>query len=201
MEVFFARRATSYTHDGLVKTRYIVCSKEGINQAKPIDSSDEKSEKKVRRNRGSKRTGCNAHIKLGLDANKKFEIYHFEEEHNHIFVDEEDVHFLPASRNIGFVKENIIAGLSAINIGPVRAFNIMRTMYGGFGNVGATKGDCKNFKRDLNVHIGEYDAEMVVRRLIRKKDFSPEYTCEYVIGEDRRLKGLFWLMSNQNEII
>ncbi|XP_076953010.1 protein FAR1-RELATED SEQUENCE 3-like [Bidens hawaiensis] len=33
---------------------------------------------------------------------------------------------------------------------------------------------------------------MAVRRLIRKKDFSPEYTCEYVIGEDHRMKGLFW---------
>ncbi|XP_035844834.1 protein FAR1-RELATED SEQUENCE 5-like [Helianthus annuus] len=33
---------------------------------------------------------------------------------------------------------------------------------------------------------------MVVRRLIRKKECRPGFTCDYVIGEDRRLKGLFW---------
>ncbi|XP_021996471.1 protein FAR1-RELATED SEQUENCE 5-like [Helianthus annuus] len=47
-------------------------------------------------------------------------------------------------------------------------------------------------RRDLNLYIGEYDAEMVVRRLIRKKECCPGFTCDYVIGEDRRLKGLFW---------
>ncbi|XP_022032907.1 protein FAR1-RELATED SEQUENCE 5-like [Helianthus annuus] len=141
--------------------------------------------------RGSKRVGCNAHVKLILE-NNMFKIYYFEEEHNHIFVEDEDIHFLPAARSIDYVKESFISGLSAINIGPVKAFNIMKTMYGGFGEAGASKVDCKNYRRDLNFYIGEYDAEMVVMRLIRKKECCPGFTCDYVIGEDRRLKGLFW---------
>ncbi|XP_022013958.1 protein FAR1-RELATED SEQUENCE 5-like [Helianthus annuus] len=75
-------------------------------------------------------------------------------------VADEDIHFLPAARSIDYVKESFISGLSAINIGPVKAFNIMKTMYGGFGEVGASKVDCKNYRRDLNLYIGEYDAEM-----------------------------------------
>ncbi|XP_021980663.2 protein FAR1-RELATED SEQUENCE 5-like [Helianthus annuus] len=159
---FSARKNTSWKNvGGLVKIRYIVCSKEGFHVSKEIDSgSVENSKKIVRRNRGSKRVGCNAHVKLILENNNMFKIYYFEEEHNHIFVEDEDIHFLPAARSIDYVKENFISGLSAINIGPVKAFNIMKTMYGGFGEVGASKVDCKNYRRDLNLYIGEYDAEM-----------------------------------------
>ncbi|XP_022008048.1 protein FAR1-RELATED SEQUENCE 5-like [Helianthus annuus] len=191
---FSARKNTSWKNvGGLVKIRYIVCSKEGFHVSKAIDSgSVENSKKIVRRNRGSKRVGCNAHVKLLLEDNNMYKIYYFEEEHNHIFVEDEDIHFLPAARSIDYVKESFISGLSAINIGPVKAFNIMKTMYGGFGEVGASNVDCKNYRRDLNLYIGEYDAEMVVRRLIRKKECCPGFTCDYVIGEDRRLRGLFW---------
>ncbi|XP_035832943.1 protein FAR1-RELATED SEQUENCE 5-like [Helianthus annuus] len=191
---FSTRKNTSSKNGGgLVKIRYIVCSKEGFHVSKEIDSGsvDENGKKIVRRNRGSKRVGCNAQVKLILENNNMFKIYYFEEEHNHIFVEDEDIHFLPAARSIDYVKESFISGLSAINIGPVKAFNIMKTMYGGFGEVGASKVDCKNYRRDLNLYIGEYDAEMVVRRLIRKKECCPGFTCDYVIGEDRRLKGLF----------
>ncbi|KAM0016222.1 putative transcription factor FAR family [Helianthus debilis subsp. tardiflorus] len=190
---FSARKNTSWKNvGGLVKIRYIVCSKEGFYVSKEIDSgSVENSKKIVRRNRGSKRVGCNAHVKLILENNNMFKINYFEE-HNHIFVEDEDIHFLSAARSIDYVKESFISGLSAINIGSVKAFNIMKTMYGGFGEVGASKVDCKNYRRDLNLYIGEYDAEMVVRRLIRKKECCPGFTCDYVIGEDRRLKGLFW---------
>ncbi|XP_022030861.1 protein FAR1-RELATED SEQUENCE 5-like [Helianthus annuus] len=190
-----ARKNTSLKNGGgLVKIKYIVCSKEEFHLSKEIDSGsvDENSKKIVRRNRGSKGVGCNAHVKLILENNNMFKIYYFEEEHNHIFVEDEDIHFLPAARSIDYVKESFISGLSAINIGLVKAFNIMKTMYGGFGEVGASKVDCKNYRRDLNLYIGEYDAEMVVRRLIRKKECCPGFTCDYVIGEHRRLKGFFW---------
>ncbi|XP_021997038.1 protein FAR1-RELATED SEQUENCE 5-like [Helianthus annuus] len=181
---FSARKNTSWKNvGGLVKIRYIVCSKEGFHVSKAIDSgSVENSKKIVRRNRGSKRVGCNAHVKLILEDNNMFKLYFFEEEYNHIFVEDEDIHFLPAARSIDYVKESFISGLSAINIGPVKAFNIMKTIYGGFGEVGASKVDCKNYRRDLNLYIGEYDAEMVVRRLIRKKECCPGFTYDYVIG-------------------
>ncbi|XP_021994950.1 protein FAR1-RELATED SEQUENCE 5-like [Helianthus annuus] len=147
--------------------RYALAA-ERFHVSKEIDSgSVENSKKIVRRNRGSKRVWCNAHVKLILENNNMFKIYYFEEEHNHMFVEDEDIHFLPAARSIDYENN-------------------------GFGEVGASKVDCKNYRRDLNLYIGEYDAEMVVRRLIRKKECCPGFTCDYVIGEDRRLKGLFW---------
>ncbi|XP_021984913.2 protein FAR1-RELATED SEQUENCE 2-like [Helianthus annuus] len=89
------------------------------------------------------------------------------------------------------------------NVGGLVTISIQyyENMYGGFGEVGASKVDCKNYRRDLNLYIGEYDAEMVVRRLIRKEECCPGFTCDYVIGEDRRLKGLFWADEQSKKII
>ncbi|XP_021979253.1 protein FAR-RED IMPAIRED RESPONSE 1-like [Helianthus annuus] len=67
----------------------------------------------------------------------------------------------------------------------------MKELCGGFDNVGATKCDFKNFKKELNVFIGEFDAEMLVRRLTRKKEFLPNFTCEYQTTEEGVLKCLF----------
>ncbi|KAI3814020.1 hypothetical protein L1987_18762 [Smallanthus sonchifolius] len=82
--------------------------------------------------------------------------------------------------------------MSNLNIGPVKAFNIMKTMYGGIENVGVTASDCKNFKNDINTYIGEFDADMVVRRLLRKKEFLPNFWFDYQTTDDGALKGLFW---------
>ncbi|XP_035838082.1 protein FAR1-RELATED SEQUENCE 5-like [Helianthus annuus] len=68
----------------------------------------------------------------------------------------------------------------------------MRTLYGGFDKVGATKVDFKNFKRDLNRYIAEYDADMVIKRLRRKKEFMPNFSMEYLTTADGVLRALFW---------
>ncbi|XP_076954685.1 protein FAR1-RELATED SEQUENCE 5-like [Bidens hawaiensis] len=44
--------------------------------------------------------------------------------------------------------------------------------YGGFDDVGVTVADCKNFKRNINCYIGEFDAEMIVQRLLNKKEYK-----------------------------
>jgi hypothetical protein len=122
----------------------------------------------------------------------KFEIYYVNEEHNHSFVDESDMHLLSANRELTYTQQQAIAELGAINIGPVRAFNIMRTMCGGFDRVGATKVDFKNFKKDVNLYIGEYDAEMMIERLTRKKEYNPNFSFDYHVDENGVLKGVFW---------
>ncbi|MFS7963976.1 putative MULE transposase domain, FHY3/FAR1 family [Helianthus anomalus] len=68
----------------------------------------------------------------------------------------------------------------------------MRTLYGGFDKVGATKNDFKNFKRDLNMYISEFDADMMIKRLMRKKEYMPNFSMEYITTEDGVLRVLFW---------
>ncbi|XP_076939758.1 protein FAR-RED ELONGATED HYPOCOTYL 3-like [Bidens hawaiensis] len=62
----------------------------------------------------------------------------------------------------------------------------MRTQYGGFEKVGATKDDCKN------CFIGEYDAKMIVQRLCAKKTLSSDYSFEYDVNDNGELIRVFW---------
>ncbi|XP_076951218.1 protein FAR-RED IMPAIRED RESPONSE 1-like [Bidens hawaiensis] len=82
--------------------------------------------------------------------------------------------------------------MSTLNLGHIKAFNITRTKYGGFEEVGATKDDCKNFKQSLTCYIGEYDAEMVVQRLSWKKNCCDGYSFDYTVNTNGELDRLFW---------
>ncbi|KAF5763730.1 putative transcription factor interactor and regulator CCHC(Zn) family [Helianthus annuus] len=82
--------------------------------------------------------------------------------------------------------------LGTLNLGPVKAFHIMRKRYGGFENVGATVDDCKNFRKRINSYIGEYDADMVINRMTDKKQYLADYSFEYSVDDGKRLTGLFW---------
>ncbi|XP_076918411.1 protein FAR1-RELATED SEQUENCE 5-like [Bidens hawaiensis] len=120
---FCVRKGGSYMNDGLLKSKYFTCSKEGHKPAKCYDSMAEKDGSNrpyyKRRKRPTIRCGCRAQIFLKSDD---------------------------GLRKLTHVQQDIIYELSTLNLGPVKAFNIMRTKYGGFEEVRATKDDCKNFK-------------------------------------------------------
>ncbi|XP_076900829.1 protein FAR1-RELATED SEQUENCE 5-like [Bidens hawaiensis] len=107
-------------------------------------------------------------------------------------VADSDMQFVRSPRKLTHVQEEAIYELSNMNLGPVKAFNLMRTQYGGFEKVGAIKDDCKNFKQGLNCYIGEYDAEMIVQRLCAKRTFSYDYSFKYDVIDDRELIRVFW---------
>ncbi|XP_035844113.1 protein FAR1-RELATED SEQUENCE 5-like [Helianthus annuus] len=99
---------------------------------------------------------------------------------------------LPAYRQLSDVQEEMVWELGTLNLGPVKAFHIMRKCYGGFENVGATVDDCKNFRKRINSYIGEYDADMVINRMTDKKQYLADYSFEYSVDDGKRLTGLFW---------
>ncbi|XP_022027438.1 protein FAR1-RELATED SEQUENCE 5-like [Helianthus annuus] len=196
---FTARKGTQYEpQKGVTHNKYFLCSKEGtkpfkaIYSTQEVGSSNDNSKTKITHRVPSIRTGCEACIRVKLTPDNLYEVYYFEESHNHSFVAEDDRYLLPENRGINYVQEEAVNALSAINVGPVRAFNIMRTLYGGFYKVGATKVDFKNFKRDLNRYIAEYDADMVIKRLRRKKEFMLNFSMEYLTTDDGILRALFW---------
>ncbi|XP_021975348.1 protein FAR1-RELATED SEQUENCE 5-like [Helianthus annuus] len=82
--------------------------------------------------------------------------------------------------------KEMIWELGTLNLGPVKAFHIMRKRYGGFEKVGAM------VDAQINSYIGEYDADMVINRLTDKKEYLVDFSFEYSVGEDKRLTGLFW---------
>nr|GEZ13604.1 hypothetical protein [Tanacetum cinerariifolium] len=78
-------------------------------------------------------------------------------------------------------------------LGLVRSFKVMKEMYSGFGKIGATSVECKNFRRVLNHFIGNRDAHMVIQKLLARTEFSLGFSVEYLQDEnDKYLVGLFW---------
>ncbi|XP_035836018.1 protein FAR1-RELATED SEQUENCE 5-like [Helianthus annuus] len=193
---FEGRKHTQSSKNGVVIRKYFVCAKEGSATSCAVDTVNDSvgADKKLndRRRRPSKRTGCKAHIRLSLTPKNTYRISHVFEEHNHSFVDEEDYHLLASSRKLTFTEEQLLSDFSEMNIGPVRAFNLMRKIRGGFDKVGVTSTDCKNFKRDINLFIGEFDVDMAVQRLMKKKLYLPNFSCEFYCDEKGALAGLFW---------
>ncbi|XP_076928393.1 protein FAR-RED IMPAIRED RESPONSE 1-like [Bidens hawaiensis] len=190
---FSVRKNSAYTNHGLLKLKYYVCSKEGFKSGSEYSTLDDANNGKRKRRKPSKITGCGAHIKLRLNADiNKYEVYVFEEERNHSFVHKDDIQFLTSARRVDYVKESVIQALSQVNLGPVRAFNILNSLYGGYEQVGATKNDFKNFKTRQCEYISEYDADMVIKRLEKKKKHCSNFSFDYTIKEDGTLGGLFW---------
>ncbi|KAK1432127.1 hypothetical protein QVD17_09018 [Tagetes erecta] len=167
---FNVRKGTdSKSGNDVIKLKYYLCSKEGFNQKKTIDTLEENAKQKVVRANYSKRTACEAHIRVEL-VQDKWKIYKFVEKHNHPFVSDEDMHFLASSRNLSELHKHMIQSMTKINIGLFRAFNVMRTIFGGFEEVGISKVYCKKYKREINLFINEFDAEMMVENLMKKKE-------------------------------
>ncbi|XP_076920947.1 protein FAR1-RELATED SEQUENCE 5-like [Bidens hawaiensis] len=107
-------------------------------------------------------------------------------------VDANDMQFARLNRKLTHVQQDIIYEMSTLNLGPVKVFNIMRTKYGGFEEVGATKDDCQNLKQSLTCYIGEYDAEMIVQRLSGNKNCCDGYSFEYTVNTNDDFDRLFW---------
>ncbi|GJX68287.1 FAR1-related sequence 5-like protein [Tanacetum coccineum] len=112
-----------------------------------------------------------------------FEVYVFVEEHNHPLVSQEDIQFMMSFRDLGYSKQQFLYQVSYSNVGPVRAFESMKKMYGGFENIGANAVDCKNFRRDMNMFIGDRDAQMAVEKLENLEKHCEGFFMNYCQGE------------------
>ncbi|XP_022014771.1 protein FAR1-RELATED SEQUENCE 5-like [Helianthus annuus] len=189
---FSARKEGEHHSGGIIKTKYFVCSKEGHKPMAFDDPYSKLSKPYKSRNRPTIRTGCKAQIKLCSTDGVLYKVDKFVQAHNHSFVCPKDMHLLPDYRHLSETQEEMIWDLGTLNLGPVKAFNIMRKRYGGFENVGATKDDCKNFRARIHSYIGEYDADMVINRLTDKKQFMVDYSFVHSVDENKRLTGLFW---------
>nr|GEV83278.1 hypothetical protein [Tanacetum cinerariifolium] len=53
---------------------------------------------------------------------------------------------------------------------PIKVFKMMKELFGGFDEVGATSVDCKNFRRGINLFIGKFDVDMLVELLLNRQN-------------------------------
>ncbi|GJU22001.1 FAR1 DNA binding domain, zinc finger, SWIM-type, MULE transposase domain containing protein [Tanacetum coccineum] len=148
--------------------------------------------KRMFRKNTSCKTGCLARMMVRKIDDGMFDVYGFVEEHNHPLVSQDDMQFMISSRELGFSKQQLMLQVANSNVGPVRAFKLMKEIYGGFDNVGATATNCKKFRRDLNLFIGYRDAQMVVEKLENLEKPCDGFFIDYCQGKEDSLCGLFW---------
>ncbi|GKD26239.1 FAR1-related sequence 5-like protein, partial [Tanacetum coccineum] len=144
-----AKKSTEYTRkDGKVKQKYFVCSREGFKPIAIMDTLVDNFEKleikkaKRKQKRPSCRCECLARVILDITAENKCVVCSFDEEHNHSFVDEDNISLLKSSWKLTFSKKQLLFWVSNNNIGPMKAFKMMKELFGGFDEIGATLVDC-----------------------------------------------------------
>ncbi|XP_076939759.1 protein FAR1-RELATED SEQUENCE 11-like [Bidens hawaiensis] len=88
--VFGVRKGGSYMHDGILKTKYFTCCKEGHKAAKSYDSKSGYNESNKlyykRWKRHTIRCGCKAQLQLKSMDGVIFEVHDIVEGHNHNMV-------------------------------------------------------------------------------------------------------------------
>lgn len=82
--------------NGAVVSRRFTCFRQGYRPSK--------REANVRKPRQETRTGCLAHMTIARQANGKFRVSHFENEHNHKFVTPCTAHTLPSQKRLSFAQ-------------------------------------------------------------------------------------------------
>ncbi|XP_035837206.1 protein FAR1-RELATED SEQUENCE 1-like [Helianthus annuus] len=150
---FSVRKGTTKTNSkGVLHIKYYLCTRSGLYKDKKVDTLDPNQKERVVRSNFSKRTDCGALLCVLFEAGS-WKVYKFVEEHNHDLVECPDKHFLSTERHLTQLQKHVIHSMSKLNLGPVKAFNVMKTCFGGFEDVGASKVEFKNYKRYSMVFV------------------------------------------------
>jgi hypothetical protein len=88
-----------------------------------------------------KRCGCQAHIVVNLDSDKKYRIISMVEEHNHDFVSPDKRQFLRSNRTVSKRAKSTLFNCHKASIGTSQAHRLLHVSEGGFQNVGCTLRD------------------------------------------------------------
>lgn len=177
---------------GIVKIKYVVCSKQGDPPKKSFDTVHDSIEGRKYRNSSVKRTGCKACIRVRFVPSKSlYEVYHFEEKHNHMLIDENDMNMSKERRQLSLTDQILIRNVATCNIGTSKAYKLHMSLKGGFNVYGCTVVDYKNFRRDMNAFVGVGDGEMVLGMLEDRSKDDAHFSFEYS-RQDNQLCGIFW---------
>ncbi|GJR78678.1 FAR1-related sequence 5-like protein [Tanacetum coccineum] len=160
----------------------------GIN----VDTLDPEYSDKQKRNTTTHVTGCKARIKLVLDiVSRRYKLDQFYPKHNRMLILKEYKHFIKKQRKMTQAEKMFIVKAATNKIGATHAHNLLSSMKGGYEYVHGTTDYFKNHQRDVNVFIGESDAQMLINKVENRKMYVPNFTFQYKV-ENSELVTVFW---------
>ncbi|XP_056698371.1 protein FAR1-RELATED SEQUENCE 5-like [Spinacia oleracea] len=188
---------------GEIKERYFCCSKEGKRkentkntkkeEATVSSESKQKGQSKNPRQQNLTRTGCNASIRLKLQKDGKFIVFHHVIEHNHDLTRESLQNFERSQRKIDEEKGKVIEGLTLSGITPADSYRYMCNEAGDARVVGHTLVDHMNFTSRLKMkRLEEKDTQAVVNMLIKRGEEDPTFYFRVKVNEANQVISMFW---------
>lgn len=193
---FDTRRCTAKRNrKGEIHTRYVLCNRagypdQGEGGGKPTKGDGETRKGKKKR-RPSNRVGCKARVMI-KSTNGRIVFQSFEERHTHAMYSKRARPFMKVNRHLQPSHQHFVANCAKANIGPVKSYQLFKEIVGGYGNIGATSVDFRNFKRDLQAYISGGDAQLVIENFLKKQEANPNYFFEYDVDDYGQLSRMFW---------
>ncbi|XP_057774967.1 protein FAR1-RELATED SEQUENCE 5-like [Salvia miltiorrhiza] len=178
--------------DGTIRSRYVVCNREGIwnNGNVPTTAPDKPKTKK--RKTTSCRADCMAKAIFGFCPGGRYRLRVFIEGHTHSMVPAPTRHLMPSNREVSDIQQMIVIGAIKANIGPMRSFRMFKEIAGGYDKVGCTSNDVKNYVRDLNVYSKDSDAHMLLDAFTNKQELGRGFKFFHDVDEENKLCRLIW---------
>lgn len=174
---------------GIYKREY-VCHRAGANKPTKVD------EVESQRNRKSSRCNCNAKMfvsKTTIGIEEKWVVTYFNNSHNHELLDDKEVNFLPAYRDIPIPDQSRILLLSKAGccIGLImRILEAEKSISA--GGLPFLERDIRNFIHDQSGIDKENDAADVLKLCKSLKDVDDAFQYDYTIDENRKLEHIIW---------
>nr|GEY20925.1 FAR1 DNA binding domain-containing protein [Tanacetum cinerariifolium] len=177
---------------GIQARKYLLCNKEGLPKCVNKDTMSEETSENHIRTGSIIRTGCLARAKFKINVTHTgYVLYEFEEAHNHTFVPKAYRNLTKKRKQMSHPEQIFVQQLGSTSIGDTRAHHLYASTHGGYESVNATETGYRNHKRDLNAHIGEGDAQMLITKMTNKK----LHICSKLLDNGtfrRRLHHLVW---------
>nr|XP_017239718.1 PREDICTED: protein FAR1-RELATED SEQUENCE 5-like [Daucus carota subsp. sativus] len=200
---FEVRKSTQKVRNGIIVTKYIICSKGGhhdTSMTKDVDVNSESSHASTsvqlqvkRRKTVTKRCDCRAKIILKYNGFNAYVISSFIEVHNHRLASPSGKEFLLCNRSMTSFQRRFVLDAAKSNIGSYRAHNLFKSISGSYSEVGATAVDFQNWMRDIKLYIGKHDSDMLIQKFQNKRDVSDGgFFFEYQTDSNGHLTRLFW---------
>ncbi|GJR63618.1 FAR1-related sequence 5-like protein [Tanacetum coccineum] len=199
---FNIRKAGFKRKNGQITHSYVECNRarkprrtKEVNTLNEVAEEDGENPSNKKRKRRTKSQAINCPAKLCLKkitGTETYMVLDFVENHNHPLMNLNNMDLSRARRQLHFDDYIFIHRASLSNLGPTRAHRLKVALVGGYDNVRGTSTDYCNFKRCVNLFIGDRDAQMLVDKMCKRKFYVPEFCFEYHTLPSKELVRLFW---------
>ncbi|XP_058203431.1 protein FAR1-RELATED SEQUENCE 5-like [Rhododendron vialii] len=169
--------------DGQTTRKEFVCFKQGKKQ--PTTT------RPIKHKRGIIREDCPAKVTV-VRRGEGYEVSQFVEGHNHPLTTPMKVHLLHSHRKVTPVQKCLMQQLGDANVPPFQQMSILELQNGGLQNVGFTKKDLYNDRRDKKKLVDGHDGNMIYEYLQSEKEKNSGFAFTFETDDEQRMTHCFW---------